>query len=398
MEMELHYKTRAPFATFPERLDPAHEMDWKSLIDIEWTAISAVEYSYGFSADGSIVPEKNRVFVPIRHAKRVTHCAQSIKVVAALHEWNTLTSYQLSALIGEDAWKFCRALYESGVLLRAHPAWWESSNDDSGVGMLWRLNRDSWTLTEWERALTHLEWMVGMNQIDIHHIPRGANSPSSMRHNLLGAEIALKAMECIPQIIGAFGELHCSGDDFIFTEIDETKDNLLETVGDFSLITKSGRVLVFELAAGGSVKNKMASISAKASRWAQILMHTSLPIDVVFLDGSNGGQTQKDALESAVNYGLTEMLPKIVSNSSKIEKAAKHVHIASTSEWMPLARSVSTEFLTLASVPALSKSINSPLLSESDDHANIESDVVRNVLAALSTPSWIASTPESMNE
>ena len=398
VDHELVFDSRVTDTPFPMRLDPVYEIDWKSLIGIKWEEQCVYKYRYGSTPDGGITARREEIPAYIRQPKSLTHSPQAIKIVSMLHEWNTLTSFQIRTMLQDNPWRYLKALFLSGVLLRATPDWFRNDTRDSGTGALWRINKQSWALTQWESALTDLESMLTFNNIDYDFVPRGANSETSLRHNLIGAEVAIRAMEVIPDVIGYFGEPHCSGDDFLFEEIPvRNYQQLLDTVGDLSIITKSGDVIVFEIVGGNAARNQSASIANKAAKWGVIIAHSPIPLKVVFLDSYNGGFSGKGALANALQYAAEKLMPSVMPRQRLVEEAKSRMFVATTMDWFPMPRNISTQFLTLQSTSPFD-GLDYDLITEDTGVVARDYDVTINALASLATPSWIVRQPVSLNE
>lgn len=377
---------------FWERLDPVHEMSWSDTINSSWFTVGNVEHDYRVTPSGALEQYSHSVFSPIQLPQHRMYSPLMIQCVALLNEWNQLTTFQIATLLGvgrHKVWRYMNSLYDMGIVMRMIPSWWrdDETPEETGTGSIWRINRKSWTLSDWLEKLDPLNWMLLTNNADPRDGSVGSNSPMAMRHNVGMVDLIIKAMETIPEIVGGWGEAHCVPSLF-YDQTQYETDAVRGNVGDGMLVTGNGKMIIFESSGSASI-NKSTSgnrLVEKAAAWTSICGKSDFDLNVVFLEMSTNPRMSH--MTDNIKYGASEVSQKYVANRKIRERGQSKIFVANAWDWFPMARVLNEEFRSLTCVqPTTGQVVN--LVDDSDRSIDPHNDVVVNTLAALHTPHWI---------
>lgn len=389
-QVELLYASRAPTMQWWDRIDPVNEVEWKDLVSTGWTTMSAHRNDLVLDKRGYLTHQLSSHWSPIARSDRALYNARAILTMAMLHEWNQLSTFQLSTMLGEGrraVWNTMAELYSAGMVKRLTPDWWDSSVDESGSGSVWRIDRSSWTTMKWFSGLDNLEWALVTNNVDPEQSTIGSNTPTALRHNLATIEIILKAMESCPGIIGAWGEGHAYAASFYEQnrfELDDVRNN----VGDAVLVSRAGKIIVLEVSGANRLGQTTAGnkIVEKAAAWVAACGKSELDLNVIFVDVSNRSRTQQ--FYANVDYGVRQVSEKYASQERIRRRGGKRVFAVDARDWFPIPRAIGKDFQTLKCLSTVTGEYGD-LLTEGDNSMAAGSDPVINTLAALHTPWWI---------
>lgn len=389
-------KSRAEKVTWPDRVDPLYELEYQDFIQQKWTTEKLLKQELRVTDAGVVRPLVNEQSVVMRRPANVTHSGRAIMIVAALSEFNHLTTAQIATLLDVHIGYVTTTLEElviSGVVLRLDMG--REFQRDKGFGDVWRLNRsaDNPHISRWAARLKPVEWMLISNGVDMDTIS-GSNHPFAIQHNIMTNELLIRAMESNPAIIGAWGERHARMVD-MYQNVRFPEDVSRKNIADGILVTRSGKIIVIE-ASGSSLVNKKGgdnknALVKKAAAWVAACAYSELDIRVVFVDIS--AKPDVSRLELYVGIGVEKESAAYVTRRRYRQKGAEKIYVADGRRWFPSARSVSDDFLWMLAHNTANNR-NEHIIDEDDFISNPDADIVRNTLAALHVPSWIKNMPD----
>lgn len=389
-------QSRSPETPWPDRIDPLYEMDYRDFLTCTWKNEKVLTPELRINEAGVVKPSVGEQSLIVDRPLNMTHSGRAILIVAALSEFNHLTTAQISALVGIKVGYVKTVLEElalTGVVIRLDMH--VERSFEKSLGAIWRLDRSNANihLSKWASMLSPLDWTLISNGVNLDTIS-GSNHPSSLQHNLMTNELLIRAMEVNPGIIGAWGERHSRMIDMykaaLFPENVSRKN-----IADGVLVTRSGKIIVIE-ASGSSLINKKAgdnknALVSKAAAWVAACAYSELDINVVFVDVS--AKPDVDTLRLYVSYGVEKESANYVTRAHLRQKGAKKIFVADGREWFPTARTIGESFLYLRAYNAFSKR-KANIIDTDDFKTNPEADIVKNTLVSLHTPKWIANLPE----
>lgn len=385
--IKMAYTSRAPTTPWFERIDPIHEVEWADLIKSSWQGIYSYNHHMAVDPTGHIYHDTSSHWSPIELSEKVMYSPNTILAMAMIHEWNALSTFQLSTLLGisrNKTWNLMKNLYSAGLVLRMIPEWWKGTLQDSGSGALWKINRKSLQVQRWFEKLPNLEWALSTNGFDPSISTVGGTSPQAMRHNLAMMEIIIRSMEVCPGVVGGWGEGHT--DSWMFYQQEEFEsDDVRAAVADGSIVTKDGKVILFEASGSGSANNKGRSLVAKAAAWTAICGKSPLDIYMVFVEISRDPNMYH--FNRHITMGMEKVSGRYVSNIDVKARGQKRILTVDSRDWFPIVRGISEDFVNLrAWCPATLEYVD---LAPSSLVTDRESDVLVNTLSSLHTPRWI---------
>lgn len=332
------------FADFPSRnpirsADTAHRLD--PYFDGLWSAGSSASWLSAREVlrqrEAGLLAE-NRWARPqpfnqaLEQVCKEASTKASLRGLAALNLWRTLTAEQLAAYTGSIAYSrgdlklhrlFSTGLIELGRIISvAHatgfPLLARPSNRGDWAGLYDRLSFDDWVgLTAGQN------WRWG-SQHD--------------RHNVLSAEIALRAAEYLPEIELVLGEQLCA----------LQKQNLpgltipaqsTHLAADAMLVRDDGLRIMVETTASSR------GLEDKARRWAEVLAtDVSRSMVVVFLLASHpdrASQMTRPTLTRAVAHAARDQL------SYRMAGVPQRMMVAAWSDWFPGRHQFTDRFVRL---------------------------------------------------
>jgi len=273
------------------------------------------------------------------------------RVIAALAGWHHLGAKQLAAFIGyphRNIGRYLKPLFDAGLVERgAYPK----------QDMLWRTNY--LYRLRIDRPLRN--FMSQISETDRRRITAGEEVGAGgqpVRHNLLAAELALRAAELVPGTVA------------VFPETVSTPARLLGHLGytdtwraDFTIVRADGLRIVVELTRA----RRRTGIEEKMARWARILSRhhwNETGVVVVFVNAAvpnEGGIADTRAehkwlagqMRRAYNNvlsvdGLSDSAGKALTRN--VELARAQIHLASWMDWFPAGRDTNQPFVDLSTV------------------------------------------------
>lgn len=215
----------------------------------------------------------------------------------------------------------------------------------------------------------------------------GSSSISSARHNVIILEIFIKAMEICPGIVGVWGERWVNGKSFLDSNIDTTKEVIKKSMGDGAIVTKDGKIIVFEISGKTNIsKTYIKVLSDKVSAWAKVASLSKMDISIVFVNTSSDSYQNMERYTDHLVLGLNEAKKGFVT-SSQMEKMDHAIYYADYRDWFNSSRGVYEEFASLTAVRAVDRQkvqlapISAPL--------DRDSNIIMNTSATLFHPRWI---------
>lgn len=386
---DLLYSSMAPEGhEWWNRIDPMYEIEWKSLVGDgdRWESVSVRQNSVDIDGRGFMHHFIDRFYSPIQVRANELYNYRTITIMSLLMEWHQLTTLQLMTFLGEPHGKVNRslsALYSSGVIETLRPYWTRrrARDQDIGSGPVWRIDKRSPATEQFFNSLGNREWFMVLNGSDPASIS-GENTPTTLRHNLLSAEIALKALEASPHIIGAWGEDKAKAEFFI--KATGTNRGLRNNIGDGVLVCRDGKIIVLEVTTATARSKTSSSIVDKAAAWATIAARTDFDLDVLFIDASTTPRPAK--FTRLVRYGYQEVAKKYMTRLREREKGGSHLYTADARRWFPLERAVSPQFKRLNCWSLGHEGFVDMLGPVPMDTGK---DIVVNTASALITPRWV---------
>lgn len=369
------------------RIDPMYEVTWKDMVGDgdRWESIAIRQHAVDVDGRGFLHHFTDRFYSPIQVRQSELHNYRTITIMSLLMEWHQLTTLQLMTFLGEPHSRVSRSLgflYSAGILETLKPYWMRSSSRGrDGSGQVWRIAKKSPATEQFFNSLGNREWFMVLNGSDPAEIS-GENTPTTLRHNLLTAEIALKAMEASPFIIGAWGEDKSRGSLFIPDR--QSSSGVRNNVGDGALITRDGRIIVLEVTTATARARTSSSIVDKAAAWATIAARSDLPLDVLFIDASSTPRPAK--FTRLVRYGYQEVSKRYMTRARDRERGGSRLYTADARRWFPLERAVTPQFTRL-NCWSLGEEGFRDLLEPTP--MDTSSDVVVNTATSLATPRWV---------
>lgn len=368
-------QSRATRLPYSQRLDPLHEVPWhEATLATRWLA-----------AEDPVAPR------PALHVGPA-----SVRAVAALAQFHQLTTFQLGALLAltpNAARHALDALFECGVVQRGTPGWAAPRNGprpSGGAGPLWRLDRRSRQLPEWLGHLDDPEWALATGCLDLTQGTSGSLNAGSLRHNLVTAELALRALEACPAVVGAWGEPLASIGQLLGEAQERYGDRELRAnIADAVLVLRDGALVVVE--AVGQKNLNARRLAAKTAAWAAVAARSTLDLRVLCVDVS--ARSRPETFRRRVWRGVEEV-DHLLTRTADRRRARERVYAVSARDWWPGPRRLSEGFLELEAWRVSDERFHP--LAPVDTPLRRDSEAVWNVLAGLATPDWINEDPRPL--
>lgn len=313
---------------------------------------------------------------------------------AALQSWRTLTAEQLAALSGsrlvldpdysQIQASFALDLIDIGILAN-----YADGKPGFGRHTLYRLASSDAFDKLIEPTLTGPEWLsVTAGQ------PWSAGGQYD-RHNVLAAELALRASEYLP--IGAvMGEQLSSVDLLAGAGIGKKLPKADNRRADGTLIREDGLRIAFELTATAS-----PSFESKVRRWAELIAARPLEtsgLTVVFVAAPHPDRTRGRTSDprSAIYKKVTQVLREFPGRGQ--DSPAARIGIAHWEEWFPDRHLMSESFFNLDADFALNdatgpdKWVRRSMLTDypfTPWHTFDATAVLENSRLLAATPHWL---------
>lgn len=393
---------RAPVMPWTDRLDPLYELDFRDMLDAKWSSEKVMRPELHVSDAGLVTPLLAETDVVTARPPNLTHSARAVMVMAALSEFNHLSTAQLTCLLGAQKASVqttCEELLLSGCLKRLDMNHRYLRLSD--FGDVWRIDRTvlNGNLSRWTSRLSALEWTLISNGLPFDEKP-GTSTPQGLPHNLMTSEIMIRAMETNPAVIGVWGERHARMVNLYHPRAREKSARL--NIGDGVIVTRSGKIIVIETTGSSLLRKQKFGVkdSAKTNRnrlvdkvggWVAATGHSELDLRVIFVDTSR--KSTYSSLKKYVDLGTAEGSKKYVTRRSTRERGARRIYVADGRQWFPSPRSISDDFLWMKAHNSGTGKVDH-VIEESDLVTDPDSDLVRNTLAALHVPQWISTMPD----
>lgn len=388
-----------------DRIDPMHDMSWSQGINMKWDAISVKEDTLIANGAGILVPSREAVFAPITQTHEVLYDPISLRLVSMIFQWHQLTTAQVASILDvpfSKADSRLNLLYSAGILIKSDPVLnlrSASRREDLphyGAGHVWQLNRKGikgltqsnrgvGQIAAWQDGIDNpIEWLLATAGGDLTRGSNASNHPTAIRHNLFCAELALRAMESCPSIIGAWGEQVSEAKRIVASDLEDVRSN----VADIILVQSNGDLVVVEASGAGSIdtEERRRVFSRKVSSWALVSERADFNIKFVFVNFSDTATREK--FSEIVSLGA-EAVDTLYTGGKRARLAKESIHVVDAHDWFPMAQSISAGFPRMYAWNVMSES-HVPLLEESSvGKGNVEADIAVNTLASFHTPDWI---------
>lgn len=398
---DLIYTSRSAGITYLSRFDMCNDIEWKDISNLAWYDISTTSHRLAISATGDVIHKDKVTWSPIDVGVHRIFSPSSIKIVSLLGNYHNLSTVQIATFLGvtvRQAWNTLSSMFAAGLIMRALPPWMNDENgmEYGGSGSLWRLDTDSPRLHEWEimeNGLNDLEHLLAVGSRSLRKPTRGSASSASLRHNLVTAEVMLRALEVVPRIVGTWGEIYASSDLLLPEEVENGE--IRSIYADGLLVLDDGKALVIETVASRNVDNVSRALRNKVALWTYIAGLTKYEIGVLFLDASPSPKVNR--FRYHVAQGIEEA-SAFTSKSAIHKRGSSAIYVAHIQDWFPVQHGISAGFSEIE-VWSPIKEHYLPLAPHSLALSSpVSNDLVVNTLAALHTPSWIVRSPRELME
>lgn len=379
------YRSKLPVETsYVSRFDPIFDMSLSESADLEFEQCSARMLWVGSLSDGSVGPLTKNWRSFMSGYTPDTYSELSLCAMAALSQFHILTTAQVASFAGvsfDEAHKALTRLYGCGVLLRADGDIIDHDEAINKLGHVWRIATGRGTgpfVERWTRNLTDFEYMMVTSGRDISRGVVGSAGMYSNRHNIQMAEVALRFQEISTSVTGVLGEQ--SG--VISNFVDTSRHYIRGNVSDASVVTSSGRIILFELT---TAKLATENISQKAMAWAFAIATSDIDFAVVF--ANTNPKHDRELFRYRVLRGILDAEDKLVNPGPSLIKAQSRIFVSDvTNHWCPSSHVITKAMATLDVLnPATLDYYR--LAPEGIKMASTPS--VISSRAALSTPAWI---------
>lgn len=378
--------------SYRDRVDPLHQMSWEDGVNTKFRPVGGVEHTLKVDAKGVLTHAKERVRASLRVQKRRLYTQSAMLIVANLVQYYQLSTMQLSTVTGfspESIAARCSWLYAEGVLERADPSWIGDEDlaglPDYGSGSIWRIDLRTQEFADWLEGLSDLEFLLITGGREITKHTNSSRSSSSLRHNLVAAELMIRSMEIIPSVIGTWGE-RFTGTSSLISESKIMEMKMRSNHSDGGIVTKDGQTILFETSGTANLDNENGiRIQEKAAAWAAICAMSDIPLRVVFVDIAPRPNVPR--FRWHVKLGL-DQVSKYLVNKRMQDRGTQSVFLANSYDWFPFAHEVSRGFQTLEAYSPLTGKYHD-LIPASD--AVSDAEHVANTLASMHTPDWTLS-------
>lgn len=383
-----------------DRADPFFELPYQgALVDSQWEMISATTHRPVARPDGVMQIQPIQVSAPIMPG--VTNAAFDpliVRAMAMFHAWQHLTTAQISALLDIDiaeAHDLCRRCYTMGLLKRFTPATNYPVSNDS-LGYAWSLMRESWAWSYWLSQLPPLQRaLVGQGNDPLRYAA-GSSSLSSLRHNLLMADIMIRSFEVMPHVVGWWGDRWATGSSLVSVAL-ESEQNISLTrpsMGDSAMVLADGSLVIFELVGSYlSAREAREKMSERVMGWAKVIALSSLDVKVVFIHSSAKVEQDRVRFREMIENGI-DMAQSVYVTAYQEKKMRDNIFRVDCRKWFPSPRTISQSFVTMDAINVSSGEEHSIV---SDVTIDADNPIVANTVAALHTPLWLTTPFQNLN-
>lgn len=370
-----------------DRPDPYFDLEYMGgSTNHFWKEINISKNEVVVNPDGRIEVVKAKAFAPILNAKYYKRTKVHIRIIALMHSFQHASTVQIAAMLGmtvESVALELEELWSYGILFNTEPI----SKRPEAFGMVWSLNRSSWTLKHWVHGMSTLDRFLMTQGSDIFEYAVGSSSISSARHNVLMLELLIKSMEICPGIAGVWGERWTKGSAFVKTSNDSTKEVLRNSIGDGAIVTKDGKMIVFEMAGKTNIsKTYIKVLKDKVSGWAKIASLSNFDLKILFVNTSRDSRLNMERYTEHLRLGLVEAKSGFAT-SSQMEKMDQSIFYADYKDWFNESRGVYEEFVSLTAVRAADR--QKVQLAPTSTPLDRDSNIIMNTSATLFHPRWI---------
>ena len=327
-------------SSFVSRFDPIFDMSHADSASLDFEQCSAKMAWNGSRSDGGVAPRRKLWRSFMEGYTPEAYSDLSLGAVAALSQFHTLTTAQIAAFMGvsfEEAHNALTRLYGCGVLLRANGGVVDHDETISKLGHVWRIasGRGSGPFVErWLNNLTDFEYTMVTSGRDI------SRFVDTSRHYIRG------------------------------------------NVSDASVVTSSGRVILFEVTTA-----KMAgdTISQKAMAWAFAIATSDIDFAVVF--ANTNPEHDRSLYRYRVLSGILDAEDKLTNPGPSLRKAQSRIFVSDvTNHWCPTSHVVTGSMSTM---DVLNPATLAYYRLAPEGVGVVSTPSVISSRAALSTPAWI---------
>lgn len=365
------------------RYDPIWESKYDDVVTRKWDFPALTERRVSNRGDGVLAVKDRRYFSPVDVGEKRLYSSMAIRVMAIIVEYGMATTDQILLLSGikvsaNRVVSVLQNLWDAGLLLRMQVP------SPIGKVHVWMLSRKKGmsSLESWLERLEPWQYQLvaaGGDPLDYdgYSVP-----PSAIRHNICTTEMLLRAMEACPDVIGAWGERHCKAEQLSEQKLFPTEVSRAN-IGDGAIVTKGGRVIIFETTGSQSMPQK--KLSEKAGAWVGVCGRSDVDLSVVFVDISYNPNPKK--LFNAVSWGVDEKAGRYVARADIRQRGEQKIFVAHAKHWFPTARMVSDSFATLEVVRACDRERTHILSGE--EEWDYGSPIVGATALSLHNPDWV---------
>ena len=397
------YQSKLPIEkSFVSRVDPIYSMSHFESTALRFRPVEAIRTYNGVLSTNVVGRTDRRYLSTMDHAVPDLYSYHSLLSMAALNQFHTLTTDQVSSLLGistRRAHETLTRLFGAGVLLRAELPLISQGSVSNRPGHVWRIasvTNIRGFVEQWLDGLTDSEYLLVTDGRDISLGVTGSAGQYSFRHNLQMAETALRLYETSSNVAGILGEQasalkHLVPEDDKGLSSSQRKKLRRENVGDAAIVGADGRIIIFELTA---VKNPREVIRTKATYWTLALSMSKVDFYVVFMN--TNPDHDRRTYRKRVLEGIHDMHGRVGSPARMIRKGQERIFISDApTHWFPMSNTVAPGLANLECYSPASLAYYQ-LLPDSMKWNN--SAPVINARGSLTTPRWITDTPVPLLE
>lgn len=374
-----------------DRCDPYAEIQYQgSLTNSFWDTISLKRQKLIAQPDGAVKMGEVEVAAPVIPTIINAFDPMMVAAISVMHAFQHISTIQLAAFLDitpDDAERLCNRMFAMGIVKAFDLHHSETTREN--FGRAWNVWRDSWSWSYWLSQLTPTQYALVTMGSDPIRYEAGSSSLSSLRHNLILTDIALKAYEVMPGIAGWWSDRWIHGDDLANANSPDSIELSKSSVGDGGLVTKDGTVVVFELVGSRlNSRNSRDLLAQKVVAWGNTIAQASIPIKLVFINSSVSSRLDQMRFARTLEDGL-EKAQGPFQTAYQTKRMEESIFWVDYRRWFPSPRAIATNFLTMESVNLSSGEVEDvvPLSAP----LRTDSDIVTNTLATLWTPRWMMS-------
>lgn len=364
---------------YTERYDPVYGISASAFRYATWErAELAAKYPVALPS-GRIDIDDCSVFAPLTMNRNYVNSPAIVTLMATLFQFGVATTDQLIAstcLANVEG--YLKRLQAYGLVARVVNA------DVEGTD-IWCFDWSKRVVLDWFSGLDQLSRLLVTGGIDIVASPPGMTSSSAIRHTVLMNELLLRYCEANDRVVGYWGEPFLDGSRFYDVASDEMTRS---TAGDGAIVTKTGKIIVFEFVGGAMSSSNAKRTVDKAAAWAAVIGLTELDLSVLFVHGDND-RSNWVRVNQAIYQGTTVELNRFISDPVNASRAADKIGLTSLHRLCPEKNRVSEDLTDLTAWSPRSNRVfdigaDDPSCKWDDERAA----VVLNTAAAIHTPPW----------